>query len=494
MSNKDLYSKLLYRTYNLKHWIPKEIHNLNNIIKAADYLKINYNGTFNFQGKYVDKYNLKKNTQYVHVTGTNGKGSVTKKIDKALSLAGIKTGRFTSPHICSFLERITINTHNLITKDYVERRLNDILNCKDNNKFDISFFDTLTLLMLDYFQNQNVEIALVEVGCGGILDSTNIINPLISIVTTIGYDHMNVLGYTKREISKNKSGIFKLNTPALIGPNVEPIDVFVDKAKELNCDLSVMKNADVYNESFEEENKAIAKQALIILREKYDKYLFGGRLTDEIINEGIKIKQDCRMEDVIEKVGMINIININKSLNNYNRSKDYKLKVFLDVAHNEQGLNKVFKQISYEYPDYYIRVVCGFSGNKDIESLMKIILSNVNKVYFGVSDNHRLLKEEEYFIIIKKLKEQFVFKTNNSYYQHQYIDITNPEIDKDYYTEDIISTKNVGSIDDTIKKCFKEICYKKEIVLITGSFFIMKDARLTLGYNDFCDPFIIMEK
>ena len=176
-----------------------------------------------------------KKFKTIHVAGTNGKGSVSHCIAAILQTAGYKVGLYTSPHLKDFRERIKIN-NNKISE-------NNVINFVEKNKYIIekikpSFFEITVAMAFDYFAKEKVDIAVIEVGMGGRLDSTNIINPIVSIITNISYDHTQFLGDTIEKIAYEKSGIIKPNIPVVIGETqklTKPI--FINKAKEVNTKI-----------------------------------------------------------------------------------------------------------------------------------------------------------------------------------------------------------------------------------------------------------------
>src|SRR5665213_977196 len=172
----------------------------------------------------------------VHVAGTNGKGSTSHMLAAILQVAGYKTGLYTSPHLKDFRERIRINGQMIAEReviDFVEAHRHDFDEIKP------SFFEMTVALAFDVFAREAVDIAILEVGLGGRLDSTNIITPLLSVITNIGWDHMNILGDSLQLIAAEKAGIIKPNIPVIIGEyQPEVADVFITKAKQENSPIS----------------------------------------------------------------------------------------------------------------------------------------------------------------------------------------------------------------------------------------------------------------
>ena len=215
--------------------------------------------------------NPQNNFKSVHVAGTNGKGSTSHMLASVFQEAGYKTGLYTSPHLRDFRERIRINGEMIPEENVVQF----IDNYKEKfEAMELSFFEMTVGMAFDYFSKEKIDIAIVEVGMGGRLDSTNLITPELSIITNIDFDHMKFLGDTRAKIAYEKAGIIKPNVPVVIGEtHPETQQVFIDKAKECNspiyfadqffdCDkihiesdieqkFDVWKNSELYMEALE---------------------------------------------------------------------------------------------------------------------------------------------------------------------------------------------------------------------------------------------------
>jgi len=198
--------------------------------KAA--YKANLNNTLK-----LDKYfsSPHKSFKTLHIAGTNGKGSVAHMLASILQEAGIKTGLYTSPHLKDFSERIRVNGEP-VTKEYVMSFVEDHKQIIENLK--PSFFEMTVAMAFDYFRKQEVEIAVIETGLGGRLDSTNIIQPEISVITNIGHDHSEFLGFNLSEIAREKAGIIKPGVPVVVGETQEEVkSVFLEKALEKESEI-----------------------------------------------------------------------------------------------------------------------------------------------------------------------------------------------------------------------------------------------------------------
>ena len=252
--------------------------------------------------------NPHRNFKSVHVAGTNGKGSTSHMLASVFQEAGYKTGLYTSPHLRDFRERIRINGEMIPEENVVQ--FIDTYKAKFE-AMELSFFEMTVGMAFDYFSKEKVDIAIVEVGMGGRLDSTNLITPELSVITNIDFDHMKFLGDTRAKIAYEKAGIIKPNVPVVIGEtHPETQQVFIDKAKECNspiyfadqifdCDkihiesqteqqFDVWKNSELYMEALEiplmgnyqKKNLTTVMCSLDLLRVKFS-------LSDDDIRDGI---------------------------------------------------------------------------------------------------------------------------------------------------------------------------------------------------------------
>lgn len=283
-------------------------------------------------------YDIKK-LKCIHVTGTNGKGSVCWKIFKALSSIGLKVGLYTSPHINSYRERIRVNDC-LISVEDVIRELKFLLNFSET--ISLGFFEITTMLAFKYFIDNNVDIAIIEVGIGGRLDSTNLVDPLLSIITSIGLDHLKNLGPTINDVAYAKSGIIKLNKPVVLGPTAN-MEIIKKIANEMNS--QVIRNTERDIRNFDFINSRTSELALEYMRSEYYP-----ELTNDVIKNGISQRPICR----IEKVNFC------------------KINFIMDCAHNPPALEALFNTLDVT-EDYHICIT--FSNDKDIEGCVKLVLS-----------------------------------------------------------------------------------------------------------------------
>jgi dihydrofolate synthase/folylpolyglutamate synthase len=464
----DRYLNVLTKLYNTNRFKSKKV-NLDAIIKGCE--------LFN---------NPQKSLNLIHVTGTNGKGSVCKKLASIFTKSGMKTGLFISPHISSFRERIQID-NKYIDKEYVTLELEKIYKVLEQNNCELTYFEIVTLLCFNYYRDMKIDIGVIEVGIGGNLDATNIFDPLLSIITSIGMDHMDSLGYTLKEIAEKKAGIIKYKKPSLIGIDCNPIEVFIDRAKEVESDiyscsdqglenLNKFKNdpksyydskkiltKDNFDVNYEKENNNTVKFAIQILKEYY--YEIFGKITEDDIKYGLLQKQPCRKEDVFEQIPkeIISKIFKNSKFNLVN-------KIFLDVAHNAHAMAKLLPQIREEFPKCKIHLICGFSSSKDKDEMFKIICSYADKIYLTAPLKHP--RTTSYETLKNELQTWLL---NFKYDIQMFPDLNN----------NMKSYK--GEVKEAIEKCINEV-EDETIIIVCGTFFIMKDARKTFGYDEEEDP------
>ena len=334
--------------------------------------------------------NPQNNFKSVHVAGTNGKGSVSHMLASVFQEAGYKTGLYTSPHLRDFRERIRIDGE-MIPEENVTQFIETY-----KNKFEtmeLSFFEMTVGMAFDYFAKEKVDIAIVEVGMGGRLDSTNLITPELSVITNIDFDHMKFLGDTRAEIAYEKAGIIKPGIPVVIGEtHPETAQVFIDKAKECNspiyfadqifdCDkihiesaivqkFDIWKNSELYMEALEtplmgnyqRKNLTTVMCALDLLCSKFD-------LSEGDIRDGIgKVIRNTHL------MGRWQIL-----------CKD-PLTV-ADTGHNVAGITEVVRQLA-EMQYGKLHFVLGMVNDKDIDSVLQLLPRNAD-YYFCKANSPR---------------------------------------------------------------------------------------------------------
>ena len=288
----------------------------------------------------------------IHVAGTNGKGSTSHLLASVLQEAGYKVGLYTSPHLKDFRERIKINGKE-ISEEFVCEFVEKNKSFFEAN--DLSFFEMTVGLAFEYFAKEKTDINIIEVGMGGRLDATNIIMPLVSVITNIGKDHTQFLGNTLQSIAKEKAGIIKKDVPVVVGEYVsETKEVFLAKAKETHSELFFA--SDIVKENYPSvllgdyqiSNKKTALQTIRVLQIQGD-----FEITEENIQNGF-----------------LNVIN-NTGLQGRWQQLKSNPKVICDTAHNSHGLKIVLNQIKKEQFEE-LHFVLGVVNDKDLEEILPL--------------------------------------------------------------------------------------------------------------------------
>lgn len=292
----------------------------------------------------------------IHVAGTNGKGSTSHMLASILQEAGYKVGLYTSPHLKDFRERVKINGE-MISEEFVCDFINS--NKVFFEETDMSFFEMTVGLAFDYFVKEKVDIAIIEVGMGGRLDATNIITPLVSVITNIGFDHTQFLGNTLEAIAGEKAGIIKPRIPVVIGeytPETKP--VFEAKAKEKNSEIYFA--SDIINQDYASDligDYQIHNKKTVVQ-------------TIQIINS----KSTFTVSEKNIQSGFLHVVKNTGLLGRW-QQLGQSPKIICDTAHNKNGLEIVINQIRKEKLDK-LHFVLGFVNDKDLEEILPLFPKN----------------------------------------------------------------------------------------------------------------------
>ena len=336
--------------------------------------------------------NPHKKYKTIHVAGTNGKGSCSHTIAAILQSAGYKVGLYTSPHLIDFKERIRINGKP-VDEEFVVRFVEEIRTTYgkdiDEGKLGFSFFELATSMAFKYFADEGIDIAVVEVGLGGRLDCTNIISPILSVITNISFDHTQFLGNTLEQIAAEKAGIIKQGVPVVIGETTkETKNVFLNKAKEMDAPIF-----------FAEENDfdiGLNPQLRGYCQEKNTKTILTAISQLRMANEDNITEGFCH---VCELTGLIG---------RWQKVHDKPL-VVCDTGHNVGGWQYLAKQIA-ETPCRQRHIIVGFVNDKDISGILNLIKSTVldagieanTTFYFTQASVQRAMPAEELQRIAQK--------------------------------------------------------------------------------------------
>ena len=320
--------------------------------------------------------NPHKSFKSIHIGGTNGKGSTSHTLASILMEQGYKVGLYTSPHLVDFRERIRVNGE-MISKesviDFLQRYLNLNVGLKP------SFFELTTIMAFDYFKSQKVDYAVIEVGLGGRLDCTNIITPVLSVITNISKDHVAQLGNTLESIAKEKAGIIKQGIPVVIGEADGSIkEIFSNKAAE--------QNAPIY--SAQEDENIISEYAISTDSISY-KTVFGNinsplcgicqlKNTNTIL-EAIKILKYNNLQINTEAIvkGFENVI-CNTHLMGRWMKISQKPTIIADTGHNIGGWEYISEQLNNISKKTSLKMIIGFVSDKDVDSIMHLMPQNAS--------------------------------------------------------------------------------------------------------------------
>lgn len=338
--------------------------------------------------------NPHKKFKTIHIAGTNGKGSTSHMLAAILQTAGYKTGLYTSPHLHDFRERIKVNGE-MVSENFV---IDFAKTMKSQIELlEPSFFEITVAMAFEYFAQEAVDIAVIETGLGGRLDSTNIITPELSVITNIGWDHMNLLGNTLEQIAFEKAGIIKKNIPVVIGESIPETEmVFRNKANELNASI-------VFANDYFTTEEVIIKTNLLQVIVKH--VTTNTPLSYEIDLTGLyQTKNLCTILTAVEQLQRMgwNIKNehVQKALHNTKRINGLHGRwemiqqnptVVLDVGHNEDGIKQIVQQLEF-CTFQQLHIILGMVKDKEIDKVLAL-LPNDAIYYFTKAQIPRALDE-----------------------------------------------------------------------------------------------------
>ncbi len=343
--------------------------------------------------EYLDNPQHKIRT--VHIAGTNGKGSTSHMLAAIFQENGYKTGLYTSPHLKDFRERIKVNG-SMIPQNVVAAFVEKTKDISDRIK--PSFFELTFSMALDYFANEKVDIAIIETGLGGRLDSTNVITPLLSVITNIGYDHMDILGDTLSKIAYEKAGIIKPDIPVVIGETLpETKVVFENKASETNSPAFfaseefeiISSEYDIQHLSIEVLNKNSLEKNIYTLDLNgiyQQKNILAVIKSVELLKDHFSLNPD-KIKSALSKV---------KTLTGLHGRWDVIQQdpvVVMDVAHNEDGIRQLIQQIQQSTFDK-LHIIFGMVKDKDPDKVLNQ-LPKTAKYYFTKAQIPRALPEKD---------------------------------------------------------------------------------------------------
>ena len=392
--------------------------------------------------------NPQKHLRFVHVAGTNGKGSTTAMISKILRGMGFKVGMYTSPYLEEFEERIQINGVNIPRDRLVE--LLEQVKCAVNRVIEEGYeqpteFEIITVLMLLYFYNEKIDYGVIEVGLGGRLDSTNVIIPKVSVITSVSLDHVSILGNTLGEIAGEKAGIIKEGVPVILYPQKkEAEEVILEAAKSKNSIVYSVKKefGSLININYDNITQYVEVKG-INNTYKVDLPLLGEH---QILNLNVAINAvevlcreeniKCEKEVVEESLKDVKWIGRLETLNR-------KPLIVIDGAHNIDGIRALKNNIRKYFKYNKIYLLLGILADKQVGEMIEEITPMAEKVFALTPHNERAEINEDLKNEIKKINS------------------------------------NVESIDDyetAIKKALNE-AFEDDLILVSGSLYMIGDVR-----------------
>ena len=387
--------------------------------------------------------NPHKNYRIVHIGGTNGKGTTAHSISRITTSNNIKTGLYTSPHIKDFRERIRVNEKQ-ISKKYIVSFIKSNFDLIKNIR--PSFFEITTMMALSYFKYKKVDLAIIEVGLGGRLDSTNIINSFISIITNISYDHQNILGNKLINIANEKSGIIKKNSIFIKGEKQNNIDnVFGKKCNKLKTKyIKSYKNIEITSLSkniFSRKINVKTNKLEFILNIKPPTNYYVKNISS-IINASIIILKKFKIKITKNSfLGLENLINKSNLKGRWQIHSKRPL-IISDGCHNIESINNIINELnSYKYEKIYF--IIGGVKDKKWEKIIEILPNNFNYI-LAKPNNKRAIDPNELSVYFKKNQLNYII---------------------------------IKKVNDAIFYCKKKVKHNKGLIFIGGSFFLISDIN-----------------
>ena len=322
----------------------------------------------------------------IHVAGTNGKGSTCAMIASILHASGKNVGLYTSPHLIRFNERIRINGYPIPDKQIITfmKKVGPVI-----QEIESTFFETTTAMAFDYFQQQKVDVAVIETGLGGRLDSTNVIKPKVTVISHISMDHMDILGKDIEKIANEKAGIIKNNVPLIIAEQTPKVkNILLKKAKGERAPVTELGTI----------SNISATTSGTTFQYKYDQYFTSLIGEHQALNAGLAIECINQFEPKLQ----------NQMIHYGLRKVDWPARIqqlddrlYYDVAHNEDGLAFFLKTIRSMFPDVPIIGLFCLKGDKELNSLTKNLSGQFSKLFVTTDQNRLLLSSQN---LSEKLK------------------------------------------------------------------------------------------
>ena len=385
--------------------------------------------------------NPEKTYPSIHIAGTKGKGSVAMFVANILKEVSYKVGVYASPHLVTFRERIKVNNE-MITEDDFAIETTNIKETLSKKKLDFSptFFEIFTLLTFNYFKTKKIDYAVIETGLGGRLDATNIVSSKVSVITSLSYDHTDVLGDTLDKIAFEKSGIIKKGTKVISAPQEDvAFKVIKDRCEKETSKLVLVGRDIISEEKYHDENTE--KFNIRGIRDDYDDcaiHLIGKH---QIINAECAVGAIESLED--EKITKNQIKNGLEKTKNSGRCEVIARDpyIVLDGAQNKESAKALKNTIKRNFKFNNLILVLGVSKDKDVKGILEELAPISKKIIITKASSKRALDPE---LIKKEMK-----------------------------SEDSVIT---GSVREAVKKCLS-FSQKDDMIVVTGSFFVIGEIK-----------------
>lgn len=388
-------------------------------MNIEEYFNNFYKGTKNPTLKAMEYFmeelgHPEKELKFIHIAGTNGKGSTTEMLTNILTKNGYKVGKYISPHLIKYNERISVNGQDISDKEIknIIEKLNDkIEKYNQISNVKVTLFELLTTMALYYFKEKNCDFVVLETGLGGLYDCTNIVWPLVSIITSISYDHMAILGKTLEEIAVQKAGIIKENSNTVIVEQKPSIQRIIEEiCLNKNNQLSVVKKADIQNKKCEDEFLVFdyKKNKNIKLNLKGDKQFENASICLETINilkqKGFNISEKAIKEGLQSVIHKARFEIINK-----------KSQIIYDGGHNEEAILNFINTVNTYYKEKEKIYIISILKSKDYKTVLKYLLKDENStfIFTNGNDEERYVSSEELYETVKNTtKSDKLYKMN----------------------------------------------------------------------------------
>ena len=370
-----------------------------------EFYKTTKNPTLKAMEYFMDELgHPEKKVKIIHIAGTNGKGSVTEMLTNILVKSGYKVGKYMSPHLLEYNERISVNQKNITDTEMeaiIEKLIEKIEKYNKISKEKVTLFELLTTMALYYFAEQKCDFAIIETGLGGLYDSTNIVNSMVSIITSIGYDHMQILGNTLEEIAFQKAGIIKKDANTVIMEQIPSVQkVIADTCKQKNNNLKVIKKDEIRNKRYKKDIQLFdyKEEKNIKVNLKGDKQFENAAVCIETINiirnYGYKINEDAIREGLSSVVHKARFETLQESP-----------KIIYDGAHNEEAILNLINTINQYYKEDEKIYIISILKTKDYKEVLKRLLKDEESTFILTSgnDEERYVASEELYKVAREI-------------------------------------------------------------------------------------------